>query len=77
MMRLLQMLGVIVVSVIFLATPSVADHHKKGGNKAEAGKKGTTGISLVTHPTMTAIANQRRWCRPKLLSACFLRPTGK
>ena len=41
MMHILQMLGVIVVSAMFLAEPSVADHHKKGGNKAEAGKKAT------------------------------------
>ena len=39
-MRILQILGVIVVSVMFLATPSMADHHKKGGNKAKAGQKG-------------------------------------
>ena len=38
-MRILQILGVIVVSVMFLATPSMADHHKKGGSKAKVGQK--------------------------------------
>ena len=32
-MRILQILGIIVVSVMMLATPSLADHHKKGGPK--------------------------------------------
>jgi hypothetical protein len=39
MMRILQMLGVMVVSVMFLAEPSVANHHKKGGSKAKVGQK--------------------------------------
>ena len=39
-MRILQILGIIVVSVMLLATPSLADHHKKGGTKAKAGQKG-------------------------------------
>ena len=42
MMHILQMLGVIVVSAMFLAEPSVADHHKKDGSIAKAGQKATS-----------------------------------
>ena len=40
-MHMLQIFGVIVLSVMFLATPSLAGHHKKAGKNAKAGQKST------------------------------------
>ncbi len=70
------MLGMMVVSVMFPAEPSVADHHKKGGSKAKTGQKATAKSSPGPRASQKA-AKQKPAAKFGGQEGEPVKPTGK